>query len=263
MASGDSEFIALMNNDAWMDPHCIEEMVKGLRLKKEYGSCASKILTADGTQLEVCGIEIVADGSSCGRGRLRKTSLYTEIEEVFCANDCCCLYKREMIEDIGDYDPDFFLYCDETDIGFKHQLAGWKCVYMPSALAYHAHSLNAGSYSPFKAFYVERNRILLLFKYFPVWWIAYGTALSVWRYVLWVWMARRRRQGALSKYLEGNSMFAGFAILLRAHLSALRLAPRMFRRRWEISCRRRIDAEAFNDLFKRFGISIRAMAQYE
>ena len=263
MAAAESEFIALVNNDAWLDPACISEMVKSLRLKKEYGSCASKILTAEGNRLEVCGLHIVADGSSCGRGRLREITLFSEADEVFCANDCVCLYKREMINDIGDYDPDFFIYCDETDMGFKHQLAGWRCIYNPKALAYHAHSLTAGSYSAFKAFHVERNRILILFKYFPIWWILWGTTLSLWRYLLWVWMARRRRHGALAKYLEGNSMGAGFKVLLRAHFSALRLAPRMFGRRFALKRIRRIDSAGFQNLFRQYGISIRAMAEYE
>lgn len=263
MAAADSEFIALINNDAWLDPDCIREMVGSLRLKKEYGSCATKILTLAGDRIEVCGLNIVADGSSCGRGRLGEISLFPEPDEVFCANDCVCLYKREMIADIGDYDPDFFIYCDETDIGFKHQLAGWRCIYNPRALAYHAHSLTAGSYSAFKAFHVERNRILILFKYFPLWWILWATALSVWRYVLWVWMARSRKHGALAKYLEGNSMLEGLVVLLRAHFSALRLAPRMFRRRFRLRAIRRIDAAGFRNLFRQYGISIRAMAEYE
>lgn len=263
MAAVDSEFIALINNDAWLDPACIREMVAGLRLKPEYGSCASKILTANGDRIEVCGLNIVADGSSCGRGHSGAISLYPEPDEVFCANDCVCLYKRAMIHDIGDYDPDFFIYCDETDMGYKHQLAGWKCIYYPKALAYHAHSLTAGSYSAFKAFHVERNRMLILFKYFPIWWILWATLLSGWRYVLWVWMARRRRHGALAKYLEGNSMGQGLAVLLRAHWSALKLAPRMFRRRFQLRTIRRIDAAAFRKLFRDYGISIRAMAEYE
>lgn len=263
MAAGDGEYVVLANNDAWLDRRCISEMVDAVESRAEYGSCASKILTADGKQLEVCGLNIVADGSSCGRGRLQSPELFSETEEVFCANDCVCLYKRSMIEDIGGYDPDFFIYCDETDMGFRHQLAGWKCIYNPKALAYHAHSLTAGSYSAFKAFHVERNRILLLLKYFPVAGIAKGMLLSAWRYLLQVGIARKAKSGALARYLEGNSLGQGFAVLCRAHWSALKLAPRMWARRRGMASIRRLDAAGFRKLFERYGISVRRMAAYE
>jgi GT2 family glycosyltransferase len=263
MNSAKSEFVALINNDAWLDRDCVAEMVRAVRQRKEYGSCASRILTAEGNRLEVCGLHIVADGSSCGRGRLEPVDRSLGEEEVFCANDCCCLYKRTMLEDIGPYDPDFFIYCDETDMGFRHQLAGWKCVYAPKAVAFHAHSLAAGSYSPFKAFYVERNRILLLWKYFPAFGVAKGFALSAYRYLLQVFLARKNRQGALARYLEGYSLWDGLGVLMRAHLSALKLLPRMLIRRWGMREIRRLDSRGFQDLFRRFGISVRAMAAYE
>lgn len=263
MRAARSAYVALINNDAWLDPDCVAEMVRALRLRPEYGACASRILTAEMDRLEVCGLHIVADGSSCGRGRLGPLHLYTEMEEVFCANDCCCLYKREMLEDIGEYDPDFFLYCNETDMGFRYQLAGWRCIYNPKALAYHAHSLTAGAYSPFKAFHVERNRLLLLLKYFPPRAIAKACLLSAWRYLYQVWVARRRDRGALARYLETHSLWAGLLVLLRAHASALRLAPRMLRRRREMARIRRIDDRGFRELFRRYGIPIREMAVYE
>jgi GT2 family glycosyltransferase len=263
MAAGGGRYVALINNDAWLAPDCIAEMVRAVDSRAEYGSCASKILTAEGDRLEVCGLNIVADGSSCGRGRLGPVHLYSEAEEVFCANDCCCLYKREMLADIGGYDPDFFIYCDETDMGFRHQLAGWKCIYNPKAIAYHAHSRAAGSFSPFKAFYVERNRILLLLKYFPALGILKGSLLSAWRYLLQVRAARGRDAGALARYLESYSLWDGLKVLARAHLSALALAPRMLRRRRSLSRIRRLDARGFRELFRKHGISVREMALYE
>ncbi len=263
MTAANSEFIATINNDAWLDPACISEMVRSLRLKREYGSCASKILTANGERLEVCGLNIVADGSSCGRGRLQDISRYSEPEEVFCANDCVCLYKRDLFADIGGYDEDFFLYCGETDVGYRQQMAGWKSIYNPKALAYHEHSLTVGSYSAFKAYHVERNRIFILIKHFPIWWIPLATGLSIWRYLLWIRIARKNSQGALARYLEGNSLSQGLAVLIRAHLAALIMSPRMIRRRFQLKAIRRLDRRAFWGLFRDYGISVRAMAEYE
>ncbi len=264
MAASDSEFIALLNNDAYMESNCVAEMVKSIQLDPKYGSCASRILLWDQPDIiEVCGLVIYRDGSSCGRGRLHPADEYMQIQEVFCANDCCCLYRREMIEDIGEYDPDFFIYCDETDIGWRHQLAGWKCIYTPHAIAYHAHSRTAGSYSAFKAFHVERNRIYLCIKYFPISYLLLSFWYSAYRYLYQCYLSGRMGKGALAHYRKNNSLFTGVCILIKAHWAAVLKFPTMWHRRRQMKKIKRISNHEISKLIDRFGISVLDMASYE
>lgn len=264
IASTDSEYITLLNNDCYMEKNCVVEMVKAIQLDRKYGSCASRILLWDRPDTsEACGLVIYRDGSSCGRGRLRPAEQYMEIEEVFCANDCCCLYRREMIDDIGVYDPDFFIYCDETDIGWRHQLAGWKCVYTPHAIAYHAHSRAAGSYSAFKAFHVERNRIYLCIKYFPIHDLLLSFLYSAYRYLYQWYLSTCFIKGALARYRANNSLMAGVWILLKAHWAAALKFPTMWRRRQKMKAITRISNNERDEIMDRFGISVYEMASYE
>lgn len=264
MHSSESQYIALINNDAYLDKNCIAEMVKAIEGKPEYGSCASRILLWDDPQTtEVAGLVIYRDGSSVGRGRLGPADRYMQSEEVFCANDCCCLYKREMIREIGDYDPDFFIYCDETDMGWRHQVAGWKCVYSPQAVAYHAHSRSAGSYSEFKAFHVERNRIFICIKYFPPLTLLLSFAYSIYRYLYMVFLSGKKKKGALAQYRKSHSLWAGLAVLIKAHWAALLKLPVMWKRRGEIARSRKISPRELNQLFIQYGISTKQMASYE
>ncbi len=264
MKAAESTYIALINNDAVLEPNCVEEMVVAIELNPSYGSCASRILLLDQPEItEVCGLAIYPDGSSCGRGRLGPADQFMNVEEVFCANDCCCLYKRTMIEDIGDYDPDFFIYCDETDIGWKHQLAGWKCVYAPKAVAYHAHSRAAGSYSNFKAYHVERNRIFIVLKYFPLLMLVASFPISAYRYSYQWYLATFKKKGALAHYTKNNSLLSGVNILLKAHIDALKKIPVMWKRRRELKKIRRIKSHELKNLFTAYGISTRQMASYE
>jgi GT2 family glycosyltransferase len=264
MAAAQSEYIALLNNDAYLDPECVAEMVKAINLDPKYGSCASRILLwQEPEKIEVCGLVIYADGSSVGRGRLKPFDAYPDIEEVFCANDCCCLYRRTMIEEIGEYDPDFFIYCDETDMGWRHQLAGWKCVYTPHAVAYHAHSRAAGSYSAFKAYHVERNRLFICMKYFPLPALAASFFYAAARYLAMVYLASSSGKGALAHYRRQASLWQGLGILIKAHWHALLKAPVMFRRRAGILKKRKISGRAQRELFRRFGLTTLAVAGYE
>ena len=73
-----------------------------------------------------------------------------------------------MLDEIGGFDEDFFLYCEDTDLGLRARWAGWKCWYAPKAIVYHHYSHTAGRATPLKAFYVERNRLFLLVKNFPL-----------------------------------------------------------------------------------------------
>ncbi len=264
MAAAPSEYIVLLNNDAYMEKNCIEEMVRAVGSDPRCGSVASRVLLWDEPKkIEVCGLVIYPDGSSCGRGRLRPADSYMKPEEVFCANDCCNLYRRSMIEEIGDYDPDFFIYCDETDMGWRHQMAGWKCLYAPQAVAYHAHSQAAGSYSAFKAYHVERNRIFICFKYFPLPMLIASFFYSAWRYFYQFYLSAVEKKGALAHYRKHSSLGSGLAILLKAHLDAFRKLPVMWGRRREIFRKKKISNRDIRGLFRRFGITTRQMAGYE
>ena len=88
-------------------------------------------------------------------------------EEVLLPSGSAALYRRAMLDEIGGFDDDFFLYCEDTDLGLRARWAGWKCLYVPGAVVEHHYSHSAGRASPLKAYYVERNRLFVLVKNFP------------------------------------------------------------------------------------------------
>ena len=177
----------MLNNDTRLEPDCIEELITSIEKNERYGACASKIfLELEDDVLDVAGIAVCLDGLAIGRGRLESGDKFNDEEEVFFASDCACLYKKEMLDDIGlteeVYDEDFFAYADETDMGWRAQLAGWKCIYNPKAVVYHYHSASSGTYSAFKAFLVERNRIWVAIKSLPVTFLVLGIFYTLLRY---------------------------------------------------------------------------------
>ena len=50
----------------------------------------------------------------------------------------------------------------------RARLAGWRCRYVPTAVAHHRGSVTAGAASAWKAYHVERNRRWLVWKHFPM-----------------------------------------------------------------------------------------------
>jgi GT2 family glycosyltransferase len=258
-----TEYVALINNDAYLDTQCLEEMVRAIQSRPNYGSCASKIFLWDNPKtIEVAGVVIYRDRSSIARGRLQPSDRYNDFEEVFCASDCCSLYRRDLLLRIGLHDPDFFMYCDDTDIGWRLQLTGWRYVYTPKAMAYHAHSRSSGSYSDFKAYHVERNRLYLCLKYFPFPYLVEGFFFSGYRYLYQVWMSRQGK-GALAKYRKGSSLIYGLKILMKAHWHAMKSAPTMIRRRREFQSMNHPSRGQFEKLLHRYGGTANQIASYE
>ena len=257
-------YIMMLNNDTRLDPNCVEELKRSIEKDERFGACASKILlesrpdTIDGVGIVVC-----PDGLSFGRGRLQKRERYDEEEEIFFASDGACLYRREMLDDIGLYDEDFFAYADETDMGWRAQLAGWKCIYSPKAIVYHHHSTSTGGrVSFFKAFLVERNRIWVALKNFPVSLILLGQFYTLWRYAFQAYGALMGK-GTAGRFTSDFSKAELVKILVRAYFSAARKFPLMLRKRRMIQQKKRIANRKVYRLIREFGISAREIALSE
>ena len=257
------KYVMMLNNDTRLDPKCIEELKGSLEKDRRYGVCASKILLEyEDNLIDAAGIVVCPDGLSIGRGRLEKGDRYDEEMEVFFASDCACLYRREMLEDIGLYDEDFFAYADETDMGWRAQLAGWRCIYNPKAVVHHFHSASSGTYSPFKAFLVERNRIWVAIKNFPLPLLVFGQFYTFWRYLLQAYGAFAGK-GAAGRFTSDFSKAELIKILIKVYLSLWRQLPLMLRKRRAIQKKKRISNQEVFRLIRQFGISAREIALRE
>ena len=102
-----------------------------------------------------------------------------------------------MLDEIGLFDESLFLYGDDAELGLRGRLAGWTCAFAPRAVAYHRYSRTAGAHSSLKAFYVERNRVLVLLKLFPAPLVAVSPAYTAARLILQGWgaLTGARRRG--------------------------------------------------------------------
>jgi GT2 family glycosyltransferase len=257
-------YVLILNNDAKLEEGCIGEMVRVLRKDDRTGACASKIYVPDPPgALDAAGITVFPDGLSIGRGRLELGERFDREEEVFFASGCCALYRREMLEDVRlskeYYDEDFFAYADDTDLGWRARIRGWRCVYVPSARVWHYHSASSGSYSSLKAYLVERNRMWLQIKSFPVPLIAYGQWFTLLRYAYQAYGAFSGR-GASGEFSREHSKGQLAGILAKAYRDAVRGFPRMMEKRRVIRKRRSITTGEMFRIMRRYGIRTRDIA---
>jgi GT2 family glycosyltransferase len=89
---------------------CIEE-------DQSIGVTTPKIVLYDRRDImDAAGLCIYPDGLSIGRGRSEPQEKYNRSEEVFFGSGCASLYRKEMLEEIGLLDADFFAYAEDTDL---------------------------------------------------------------------------------------------------------------------------------------------------
>ncbi|MHB8773178.1 MAG: glycosyltransferase family 2 protein [Syntrophales bacterium] len=154
----ETEFVALLNNDAVPDPVWLQSLVEALEDCPQAGLAASKMLLYDRrAMIDRAGDGYTRAGAALLRGRGLPAERHQVREWVFGACAAAALYRMVMLRDIGFFDEDFFLLYEDVDLSFRAQLKGYRCVYVPEALVYHRGSSSIGHDSPVSVYYGHRN----------------------------------------------------------------------------------------------------------
>ncbi len=168
-ANGD--LIILLNNDTVPDADFVEKFTRTAMDDPSVGLYAAKMLFPDG-RVNSAGICISRSGASWDRGMFETDhGQYDRYEEVFGPCGGAALYKRTMLDDIGLFDEDLFLFMEDVDLAFRARLAGWRCMYNPGARVVHVHGGTAGYRSELSVYYGNRNICLYPVKDFPIFYL--------------------------------------------------------------------------------------------
>lgn len=222
-----TEYVALLNNDIELDPRWLDELVRALKDHPEAASATGKMLDYRrrdrfddaGDQVSWYATTTKRGEGECDRGQ------YNKPEAIFSASGGASLFRRKVFNDIGLLDEDFFAYIEDVDWGFRAQLAGWECRWVPAAVVYHLGSATSGKTSHFTLYLCHRNTLWLIAKNFP------GSRIVLNLHKLTFFFA---------KTLLGSIRDKWFRTLMRAWLTGLWKMPRMLRKRWQIQRRRQV-----------------------
>lgn len=259
--SSKSRFCATLNDDAVADRNWLACLVRALEAKPEAGMCASQVRLAGGIRLDSAGMLISGDASGKQRGNLQPVEQFRTATEVLFPSGSAALYRRAMLDQIGLFDEAFFLYCEDTDLGLRGRWAGWTCLYVPEAIVEHHYSQTAGSVSPLKAYYVERNRLFVLLKNFPTGLLLRAPGFTAARY-FWHLLSVVRGSGSAARFrAEHAGVFEMAYIAARAHAAQLKHVRRLLHQRRLIRRDARITVPQFEQLIADHFISPREVAE--
>ena len=216
--SGDCDWVATLNPDAFPEPGWLEALLRAARDRPEFALLASRQLMArDPSRLDGAGDAYAVSGLAWRRlfaQPARDVALRSE--EVFGPCAAAALYRREALVEAGALDESFFCYFEDVDVAFRMRLLGHRCLYVPEAVVHHVGSAVAGRHSEFSLYHGHRNLVWTWWKNMP------GALLPAY----------------LPHHLALNALtlvhFAGRGLgpaLLRAKRDALRGLPAVLRRR--------------------------------
>jgi GT2 family glycosyltransferase len=167
------EILAMLNNDTEVDPRWLEELWAGLERHPEAGSATSKILLFDERNvINSAGDLFSIEGIPLNRGVWEvDEGQFDQEEPVFSPCGGACAIRRTLLADLASkgqgppFDEDFFAYCEDVDLGWRAQLAGYACLYVPTAVVYHRLSATGGG--KIASYYTGRNFMYVMAKDYP------------------------------------------------------------------------------------------------
>jgi GT2 family glycosyltransferase len=253
--------LATLNDDAVPHPEWLAALIQAMQSDDRVGMCASQVRLFGEYHLDSAGMLVAGDGSSKQRGHLHPPDQFAAPEEVLLPSASAALYRRRMLDEIGPFDEEFFLYCEDTDLGLRARWAGWKCLYVPGAVVEHHYSHSAGRASPLKAYYVERNRLFVLAKNFPAGMLLRSPFVTIARY-WWHLCSLVRGRGAAAQFRrEGNAGWRLALYAVRAQIDFFSRIRSLWKKRKAIAASARLSPAGFEQLLRSHSISARQVAE--
>src|SRR5207237_3331957 len=134
------EWIFTLNNDTTVDSGVLNALLRAARERADVGHLAAQQrFSHDPTRL--CSAGLVLDRLGINAERLigePVTASEREPTEVFGACGGAAMYRGEMLEQLGGLDESFVFGLEDADLAWRAQMRGWRCLYVPDAVVFHA-----------------------------------------------------------------------------------------------------------------------------
>jgi len=166
-------YVILLNNDTEVDERYVEKLEKAIGRSDKIFSVSPKVVQMYAPELmDDAGDMYSVLGWAYQRGVGRPEKKYDRPCRIFSACACAAIYRREVFEKIGYFDPMHFAYLEDIDVGYRAKLYGYDNIYCPDAVVYHVGSgtsADGEKYSAFKVKLAARNNVYLNYKNMATW----------------------------------------------------------------------------------------------
>ena len=216
------EYIATLNNDMQLDECWLEELIKPLQNEKVAVTVAKALFFDCRDKVNCAGGAVNFLGFSFPKHFNENIDIDLKHETTEYAQGGLCCIKREVLDEVGLFDEDFFMYFEDIDLSFRIRMAGYELALAPKSIAYHKWDFKR---MRDKLYYIEKNRVQFLIKNYSL-----KTLLLVSPAFFITEM------GVLLHSLKGGWFFKK----IRSYLEILKSLPKLSRQRKELQKRRKL-----------------------
>lgn len=157
------DYIVLFNMDTIVDANCVFRMVEAIEADDKVGAVQARVmLHPDTNTINSIGnaSHFLGFGYCVGYGEGMKDKGFN-VRDIAYPSGAAVLFRRDILEKVGLFDEEFWMYNEDQDLGWRIWLAGRKCVVASRAIVFHKYEF---SRSMTKYYWMDRNRILVSLK---------------------------------------------------------------------------------------------------
>ena len=165
--SSNGELVFVLNNDTLLASNCLAVIAEAADFHSDYGFFAPKICEHDHPErVYAAGLML----SRRGYGNRSQRFLFQSISnptEVFGACGAGAVYRRKILEEVGLFNEDYFFLYEDLELSYRHQLLGYRCLYLPSAEMFHHGSMTLRRFFSLAVREAVKNSLMTLLTCTP------------------------------------------------------------------------------------------------
>jgi GT2 family glycosyltransferase len=164
MAQG-FDYLLLLNNDAIVDPQMLNSFISASQSHPKAGVFGAKIYyLSEPQKIWFAGGKILSELITTheGSNQTDDGQSWEDIRPIDYACGCALFFKADVVKKIGALETNFFLMWEEVDFCYRARRAGFDCLFVPKAIAWHkiSASFKGGGTGCLQHYFMVRNRLL-------------------------------------------------------------------------------------------------------
>jgi len=222
------QYLVFLDSDIEFDDEdWLWELVRVMENDDTVGLAQAKIVLAEDKRcLDSVCVAVDALGTWAANYGAKEEG-FKENFEILAASSGCCIVRRDVFDEVGGFDSDYFIYDDDTDLSLRARLLGYRVLFVPSALAIHRGGILRGV-SGLMLYHSSKNRMSTVLKNYElrnVWWRF--SVLAFFTFMVSVGFF------AVKKHDEAKAT-------LRGLINPIRALPEIWRKRLLFQSKRRV-----------------------
>jgi hypothetical protein len=161
------EFVVVLNNDTKVEKNWLEELVNAIESEANIASVMSHVIEGDKKDIKLKNRFWTMN--FIGRAVLFNLKKQEKYPPTFYPSGCSFIYKNSILDQL--FDPDYFIYAEDTYLGWLLRLKGYQIKSAPKSIVHHYHNIVKKSDINIRRYFTflgERNKILNLLIFYEI-----------------------------------------------------------------------------------------------